>query len=102
MIVHGYAKTYYYDSEGTLKVQVRIPSIHGAYRQKDYKGKAIRNYVPDDKLPFYESVVLPRNPSDGDVVTLVSTSDGDGSDFVVIGLTGGKYNDGVKAVSATK
>ena len=81
---------------------MRIPSIHGAYRQKDYKGKAIRNYVPDDKLPFYESVVLPRNPSDGDVVTLVSTSEGDGSDFVVIGLTGGKYNDGVKDTSKVK
>lgn len=99
MVVYGYAKSYYYDSQGCMYVQVRIPSIHGAYRQKDYKGKQIRNYVLDENLPFYQSVVLPRTPNEGDVVALTTMSDGSGSDFMVIGLTGSKYNDGVKNVS---
>ena len=96
MIVYGYAKGYYYDEQGSLFVKVRIPSIHGAYRQQDYKGKTIRNYVLDEDLPFYQAVVLPRMPNEGDVVALTSTSEGSGSDFLVVGLTGSSYNDGVK------
>lgn len=99
MVTYGYAKSYYYDSQGVMYVQVRIPSIHGAYKQKDYNGAQIKSYVLDEDLPFYQSVVLPRNPSEGDVVTLMTTNEGNGSDFIVIGLTGSKYNDGVKDTS---
>lgn len=96
MIVYGYAKSYYYDSRGCMYVQVRIPSIHGAYRQSDYQGQQVKNYTLDENLPYYQSVVLPRTPAEGDVVMLSSMSDGSGSDFVVMGLTGAKYNDGLK------
>lgn len=99
MVVYGYAKNYYYDSQGCMYIQVRIPNIHGAYRQQDYKGKTVRNYTLDENLPYYKSVVLPRTPNEGDVVALTSMSDGSGSDFLVVGLTGGKYNDGVKNAS---
>lgn len=101
MIVYGYAKDYYYDSQGSMYIRVRIPSIHGAYKRQDYKGKQIRNYVLDENLPYYRSVVLPRNPNEGDVVALTSMSDGSGSDFMVVGLTGSQYNDGIKDVSMT-
>lgn len=100
MIVYGYAKGYYYDSEGCMYVKVRVPSIHGSYRQKDYKGKSVKNYVLDENLPYYRSVVLPRNPSEGDVVALTSTSEGNAPDFLVVGLTGAKYNDGLKNSSS--
>lgn len=102
MIVYGYAKSYYYDTNGCLYIRVRIPSIHGAYKQADYKGKQVKNYVIDENLPYYQSVILPRMPADGDVVALTSTSEGKGSDFMVVGLTGAKYNDGVKDISSTK
>lgn len=102
MITFGYAKSYYYDSNGCLYVKVRIPSIHGAYRQQDYNGASIRNYTLDEDLPFYQSVLLPKTPADGDVVTLSSMSEGSGSDFMVVGLTGGKYNDGVKPSNKTR
>ena len=82
-----------------MKIKVRIPSIHGAYKQQDYKGAQIKNYVLDENLPYYQSVVLPRTPTEGDVVMLSSTSDGNGSDFMVIGLTGAQYNDGVRDTS---
>lgn len=96
MIVYGYAKGYYYDEQGSMFVKVRIPSVHGAYRQQDYKGASVKNYVLDEDLPFYQSVVLPRSPSEGDVVALTSTGEGRGSDFLVVGLTGSSYNSGVK------
>lgn len=95
MITFGYAKSYYYDSNGCLYIKVRVPSIHGAYKQQDYKGAPIKNYTLDENLPFYQSVVLPRMPADGDVVALQSMSEGNGSDMIVVGLTGSKYNDGV-------
>lgn len=102
MITYGYAKGYYYDTQGSMYVRVRIPSIHGAYRQQDYKGQQVRNYVLDENLPFYKSVVLPRVPTEGEVVMLYSTSDGSGSDFIVGGIMGAKYNDGVKDKSKAK
>lgn len=102
MITFGYAKSYYYDSNGCLYIKVRVPSIHGAYKQKDYNGASIKNYTLDEDLPFYQSVILPRMPSDGDVVALQSMSSGKGSDFMVVGLTGSKYNDGVKPTDKTK
>lgn len=100
-VVYGYAKRYYYDERSRIRVQVRIPSIHGAYNQKEYKGQQIRNYTKDEDLPFYDSLVLPRVPNEGDVVALMSLNDGRGSDFMVIGLTGAKYNDGSVDLSST-
>ena len=96
MMTFGYAKGYYYDSNGCLYVKVRIPSIHGAYKPQDYNGGKISNYTLDKDLPYYQSVVLPKMPAEGDVVALTSMSEGKGSDFMVVGLTGATYNTGRK------
>ena len=93
MIVFGYAKQYKYTSDGTLLIQVRIPSIHGPYNKKDAKGKIIRNYVEDDNLPYYPAVLMPHLPNEGEVVALVSTNDSNNY-FLVVGLTGGNYYSG--------
>lgn len=93
MVVYGYAKDYMYAGDGTLKIQVRIPNIHGAYQKTDYNGKTIRNYTEDDKLPWYPSLLLPQEPGDGDVVALCSL-DNSSANWLVIGLTGGSYNAG--------
>ena len=45
MITYGFAKSYRYNALGGLEVQVRIPSVHGAYLKSDYNGQRIRNYV---------------------------------------------------------
>ena len=94
MIVYGYVKDYKYTGDGCYYVQVRIPSIHGPYKQSEYKGQPVRNYVNDWDLPYYPSIELPRDPNDGDVVML-STSNEKSSDFSVVGLTGGSYHKGV-------
>lgn len=93
MITYGYVKQYYYTNDGTLMIQVRVPSIHGPYKQSDAGGKIIRNYVRDDDLPFYQSLLLPHLPLDGEVVALLATSSSN-NDFIVIGLTGGSYQSG--------
>lgn len=90
MIVFGFAKDYTYDGDGTLKIQVRIPSAHGPYRQESTKGI----YVQDKDLPWITSVLLPQMPSEGDVVLLQTEHEGRGSEFYVIGLTGGNYHNG--------
>lgn len=90
MIVYGFAKDYTYDGDGTLKIQVRIPSVHGPYRQESTRGV----YVQDKDLPWITSVLLPSMPSEGDVVALATTNPGKSSNFVVIGLTGGNYHNG--------
>lgn len=90
----GFAKDYYYTNDGTLMVKVRIPAIHGAYKQSDYMGKKIRNYTLDENLPYYPSILLPHLPSEGEVVALQSLDDTN-QDFMVIGLTGGSYYSGV-------
>lgn len=94
MITFGYAKQYRYTNDSTLQVQVRVPSIHGPYKQTDAKGKLIRNYVQDDDLPFYPSLLLPHMPNEGEVVALSALDKGNNS-FIVIGLTGGNYYSGV-------
>lgn len=92
MIVFGYAKDYYYTGNGALVVRVRIPNIHGPYRKEDAKGQTIHNYVRDADLPYYQSVLLPRLPNDGDVVALTNLSNSDtNTNFFVIGLTGATY-----------
>ena len=93
MIVHGYVKQYQYSGDGTLAIQVRIPAIHGPYRQEEYTGRSVRNYTLDKDLPFYPSLLLPHMPNEGEVVALTSTNERN-SQFLVIGLTGGSYYTG--------
>ena len=90
MIVNGYAKTYKYAGDGTLMIQVRIPTIHGPMDMKEYRGNVSRNYVRDEDLPYYPSLLLPHMPTEGEVVALISRNDKT-SEFMVIGLTGGSY-----------
>lgn len=90
MIVYGFAKDYTYDGDGTFKIQVRIPSIHGPYRQQTTKSV----YVKDEDLPWITSLLLPNMPSEGDVVALQTTNESKSSDHIVIGLTGGNYHNG--------
>lgn len=90
MIVNGYVKEYMYAGDGTLMIKVRIPSIHGPMNQRDYNGQQVRNYVRDEELPYYPSVLLPHLPNDGEVVALASLNEGT-TEMMVIGLTGGSY-----------
>ncbi len=90
MIVNGYAKSYRYAGDGTLLVQVRIPTIHGPVDRKEAKGKIVHSYVEDADLPYYSSLLLPHLPAEGEVVTLMSIND-KSSQWIVIGLTGGSY-----------
>ena len=92
MIVYGFAKDYMYDGDGTLKVKVRIPSIHGPYVQQITKNI----YTRDENLPWYTSLLMPSMPVEGDIVALQNLSDGKGSQFIVIGLTGGNYHNGAR------
>lgn len=93
MIVYGYVKDFKYAGDGTMKIQVRIPNIHGAYLLTDYNGKKVRNYTADDDLPWYQSLLLPHEPTEGEVVALASL-DKSSSSWLVIGLTGGSYDAG--------
>lgn len=90
MIINGYVKDHMYAGDGTLLIQVRVPSIHGPMNEREYGGRSVRNYVKDSDLPYYPSVLLPHIPTDGEVVALASMNEGN-SDFMVIGLTGGSY-----------
>ena len=93
MIILGYAKQYRYAGDMTLQVQVRIPSIHGPYMQTNANGKTLRNYVRDEDLPWYPSLLLPHMPKDGEVVA-VSSMDHGNSNWLILGLTGGSYLSG--------
>lgn len=93
MIVYGYVKDVMYAGDGTMQIQVRIPNVHGAYQLEDYKGKKVRNYTSDANLPWYPSLILPHEPTEGEVVALASL-DKSSSNWIVIGLTGGSYNAG--------
>lgn len=93
MMVMGYAKDYYFANDSSLRIRVRIPSIHGPYKQTDANGQTIRNYTRDEDLPYYQSVLLPHNPKDGDVVVLCSTNNSEKNpDFIVVGVTGSNYS----------
>ena len=98
MVMYGYAKEYRVNGDGTISIRVRIPSIHGPYSQSQAQGQIIRNYVQDDNLPWYPSVLLPYNPTEGDVVLLMSTNDSGDYTWLVIGLTGGSYNSGLTSL----
>lgn len=89
MIVYGFVKDYYYANDGTLKVQVRIPSIHGPYVQETPNSK--NTYVRDSDLPWVTSVLLPHLPDEGEVVMLQSVNESKSAEYVCIGLTGGSY-----------
>lgn len=90
MITYGFAKEYMYDNDGTLKIRVRIPSIHGPYRQQSTK----EPYTRDIELPWYTSLLLPSFPAEGDVVALETVNSAQMSELIVIGLTGGNYHNG--------
>lgn len=90
MITFGYAKKYQYTGDGALQIQVRIPSVHGSYSLKDYNGKPVKNYTQDKDLPWYNSVLLPHLPGEGEIVAVASLNSSN-NDFIVIGLTGGSY-----------
>lgn len=94
MIVYGFVKQYRYTGDGTMLIQVRIPSIHGPIHRSEYKGQKVRSYTEDADLPWYQSVLLPYLPNEGEVVMLSSINASQSSGFVVIGLTGGSsiYN----------
>lgn len=97
MVVYGYAKNYLRSTDNTYSLQVRIPSIHGPYKQSDSKGKTVHNYVKDEDLPWYSSLMLPRIPNDGEIVALLNTNNSDvNTDFLVIGLTGASYKSQTK------
>lgn len=91
MIVYGYAKGYKYMGDGTLQIQVRIPNVHGPYTLAGYQGRRVRNFTADSDLPWYPSLLLPHLPAEGEVVALESINS-TGNDFIVLGLTGGSYN----------
>lgn len=93
MVVFGYAKDCYYTNDNTLMVRVRIPNIHGPYFREDAKGKTLHNYVSDNELPYYQSLLLPHLPVEGEVVALMPmTESSTNLEFLVIGLTGASYS----------
>ena len=97
MLVYGYVKDYKYAGDGTFYVKVRVPTIHGPYNMSGYKGQQVREYTPDSDLPYYQSLLLPHLPADGEVVALMSRTDNT-SEFIVIGLTGGSYKSGLTTI----
>ena len=79
-----------YSGDGTLMIQVRIPSIHGPMSEREYDGKQVRNYTKEQDLPYYSSVLLPHLPTYGEVVALVPVNESN-AEFMVMGLTGGSW-----------
>ena len=92
MVYFGFAKNYRYDGDGTLKIQVRIPLIHGPYKQQSTKGV----YTRDEDLPWVTSVLLPILPVEGDVVAICSVNTAHNSEMLVLGVTGGNYHNGAR------
>lgn len=91
MIVFGYVRQYEYANDGTLMLQVRIPQIHGPYSITEAKGIQMKTYTKDEDLPWYQSVLLPHLPVQGEVVML-SSMNTTPNEWVVLGLTGASYN----------
>jgi len=90
MIVYGYAIDSKYESSGEFKIKVRIPSIHGPMTQKEYKGSRVRNYVSDEDLPYFASLILPHEPVNGEILAIATTGDSP-SNWLVLGYTGSSY-----------
>ena len=96
MVVYGYAKQTRYNNDGICEIQVRIPNIHGPFRQSDAGGKTIHNYVRDEDLPYYPAIISNEiRVDDGDVVILQDSNSGMGSDFIITGVTGASYYSGL-------
>ncbi len=93
MTTYGFVKQHRYTGDGTLEIQVRIPSIHGPYRQLNAKGMTLRNYVNDQDLPWYPSILLQHLPHDGEVVAIATMDEGK-NNWLVLGLTGATYQTG--------
>lgn len=93
MVTTGYAIKYRYADNGTTEVQVRIPNVHGPMNKSEYNGKTARNYVEEEDLPYFMSVIMPHMPSYGDVVVLESNHTSQ-REWTVIGMTGGNYKRG--------
>ena len=93
MIIYGYVKGNMYANDGTFRIKVRIPSIHGPFLQT---ANTRASYTRDDDLPWVTSILLPHLPIDGEVVALESVSSAatKGSQYICIGLTGGNYYTG--------
>jgi len=91
MIIYGYVKAQQYTNDGTMQLKVRIPSIHGPFKQT---ANTRQGYTRDDDLPWYSSLLLPHLPNEGEVVALESVNGTNSSDYIVIGLTGGNYYTG--------
>ena len=85
MIVFGICKGYKSYEDGTFHMKVRIPSIHGPYKQQSTRSA----YTQDKDLPWLPSILLPKEPKEGDVAVLSSMTESRSCDFIVIGLTGG-------------
>ena len=90
MLTFGYVIDTRSNEMGGREIQVRIPSVHGAFDFLDYGGVTPRNYVRDGELPWYTCIESVSNPSKGEVVVLASTN-ASGSSFIVIGSTGSTY-----------
>lgn len=90
MILYGFAKAHRYTNSGELEIQVRVPNIHGPMDVSEYNGAPVTNYTMDVDLPWYRSILLPHMPVEGEVVMLSSTNNAN-TDWVVLGLTGGTY-----------
>lgn len=86
MIIYGIAKSIDNREDGTLWIQTRIPNIHGADDISMYNGQIVRNYVLDDDLPWYQSLLLNKQPSIGDTVALLSINNAN-NEFLIIGVT---------------
>ena len=93
MIVYGYVLGTQYANDGTFRIQVRIPSIHGPFVQS---ANTRNSYTLNKDLPWVTSVLLPHLPVEGEVVALESISGAatKGSHYICIGLTGGNYYTG--------
>ena len=79
-----------YDGDGTMKIRVRIPSIHGPYKQQSTK----EPYTRDADLPWYDALITSNYPNEGDVVALEPLTKSPNSQFIVIGMTGGNFHNG--------
>ena len=93
MLTYGYILDTRENDMGGREFQVRIPSVHGAYRKSEYKGKTPRNYVEDDDLPWYVVLTSVGEPLTGEVAVLAAINSSN-NQFVVLGTTGSVYEPG--------
>ena len=90
MITYGYIVASQPNQMGGYEMQVRIPSVHGAYNLEDYRGQTPRNYVQDKDLPWYPCLESVTNRTTGSIAVLAAINYSNNS-FIVIGTTGSSY-----------